>query len=185
VIRGRGFFRIRFLDDIIEWCVTDILFGRRLDEYNNHYRKRSLYRELGYVPRARSKALGTETLCREQRVQLSAQKKLAVQTYCAEREQSRLSAQTTTHGTEDLCRELEKRALGTAATSRRNVTAVTAVCPAVRCAESPLLALGTEHMCRVPAKGSRQRIKKNQIHTFKTFSSSTYTTTKSICSNFT
>jgi hypothetical protein len=39
-----------------------------------HYRKRSLYRELGSVPRARSKALGTETLCREQRVQLSAQK---------------------------------------------------------------------------------------------------------------
>jgi hypothetical protein len=135
----------------------------------HHYRKRSLYRELGSVPRARSKALGTETLCREQRVQLSAQKKPAVQTYCVEREQSRLSAQTTTHCTEDLCRELEKRALATTATSRRNVTAVTAVCPAVRCAESPLLALGTEHLCRVPAKGSRQRIKKNQIHTFNPF----------------
>jgi hypothetical protein len=72
------------------------------------------------VPRARSQALGTETLWREQRVQLSAQKKPAVQTYCAEREQSRLSAQASTHGTEDLCRELQKRALGTAATSRRN-----------------------------------------------------------------
>jgi hypothetical protein len=70
-----------------------------------HYRKRSLYRELGSVPRARSQALGTETLCRELRVQLSAQKQPAVQTYCAEREQSRLSAQTSTHGTEDLCRE--------------------------------------------------------------------------------
>jgi hypothetical protein len=45
-----------------------------------HYQKRSLYRELGSVPRARSQALGTETLCREQRVQLSAQKKPAVQT---------------------------------------------------------------------------------------------------------
>jgi hypothetical protein len=121
------------------------------------------------VSRARSKALGTGTLCREQRVQLSAQKKPAVQTYCAEREQSRLSAQPSTHGTEHLCRELQKRALGIAATSRRNVTAVTAVGPAVRCAESPLLALGTEQLCRVPDKGSRQRIKKNQIHTFKPF----------------
>jgi hypothetical protein len=129
-------------------------------EIERHYRKCSLYRELGSVPRARSKALGTETLCRKQRVQLSAQKQPAVQTYCAEREQSHLSAQTTTHGTEDLYRELEKRALGTAATTRRNVTAVTAVCPAVRCAESPLLTLGTEDLCRVPATGSRQRIKK-------------------------
>jgi hypothetical protein len=134
-----------------------------------HYRKRSLYRELASVPRARSQALGTETLCREQRVQLSAQKKPAVQTYCAEREQSRLSAQASTHDTEYLCRELQRRALGTAATSRRNVTAVMAVCPAVKCAGSPLLALGTEHLCRVPATGSRQRIKKNQIHTFKPF----------------
>jgi hypothetical protein len=125
-----------------------------------HYWKRSLYREHGSVPRARSKALGTGALCREQRVELSAQKKPAVQLYCAEIEQSRLSAQTWTHGTEHLCRELQKRALGTAATSRRNVTAVTAVCPAVRCAESPLLALDTEQLCRVPDKGSRQRIKK-------------------------
>jgi hypothetical protein len=121
------------------------------------------------VPRARSKALGTGTLCGEQRVQLSAQKKPAVHTYYAEWEQSRLSAQTTTHGIEHLCRELQKRALGTAATSRRNVTAITAVCPAVRCAESPLLALGIEQLCRVPDKGSRQRIKKYQIHTFEPF----------------
>jgi hypothetical protein len=149
-----------------------------------YYRKRSLYRELPSVPRARSQALGTETLCREQRVQLSTQKKPAVQTYCAEREQCRLSAQEPTHGTEDLCRELQKRALGTAATSRRNVTAVMAVCPAVKCAKSPLLALGTEHLCRVPATGSRQRIKKSNSH-IQTFSSSTYTPTKSICSNFT
>jgi hypothetical protein len=62
------------------------------------------------VPRARSKALGTGTLCREQKIQLSAQKKLAVQTYCAEREQSGLSAQPPTHGTEELCRELQKLA---------------------------------------------------------------------------
>jgi hypothetical protein len=74
-----------------------------------------------------------------------------------------------TRGTHVLCRELLKRALGTAATSRRNVTAVTAVGPAVRCAESPLLALGTEKLCRVPDTGSRQTIKKNQIHTFKPF----------------
>jgi hypothetical protein len=62
----------------------------------NHYRKRSmkrsLYRELYSVPRARSKALGTGTLCREQQIELSAQKKPAVQTVCAEREQSSLSA---------------------------------------------------------------------------------------------
>jgi hypothetical protein len=37
-----------------------------------HYRKRSLYRELCSVPRARSKALGTGTLCREQKIELSA-----------------------------------------------------------------------------------------------------------------
>jgi hypothetical protein len=96
------------------------------------------------VPRARSKPLGTGTLCREQKIQLSAQKKPAVQTYCAEREQSRLSAQPPTHGTEELCRELQKLALGTAETSRRKVTAATTVDLAVRCAESPLLALDTE-----------------------------------------
>jgi hypothetical protein len=138
-----------------------------------HYRKRGLYRELASVPRARSQALGTETICREQRAQLSAQKKPAVQSSCAEREQCRLSAQAPTHGTENLCRELQKRALGTAATSRRNVTAVMAVCPAVNCAESPILALGTEHLCRVPATSSRQRIKKKSNSHIQTFSSST------------
>jgi hypothetical protein len=163
-------------------CLVIKIMCYVLSKSTSHYRKRSLYRELGSVPRARSKALGTETLCREQRVQLSAQKKPAVQTYCAEREQSRLSAQTTTRGTEDLCRELEKRALGTAATSRRNVTAVTAVCPAVRCAESPLLALGTCAEC-LP-KALAKELKKSNSH-IQTFSSSTYTPTKSICSNFT
>jgi hypothetical protein len=105
-----------------------------------HYRKRSLYRELCSVPRARSKALGTGTLCREQKIELSAQKKPAVQTYCAESEQSRLSAQPTTHGTEELCRELQEWALGTAGTSRRKVTTATSVGPAIRCAESPPMA---------------------------------------------
>jgi hypothetical protein len=113
-----------------------------------HYRKHSLYRELGSVPRARSKALGTGTLCREQRTS---------------------SRHRNSCGTDVLCREGTEPPLGTATNSRRNVTAVMAVCPAVKCAESPLLALGTEHLCRVPATGSRQRIKKNQIHTFKPF----------------
>jgi hypothetical protein len=120
-------------------------------------------------------AASTESsvLCRELDPKLSAQRRCAESKWSSTRHRKNpryrrivprgnrgLSAQTSTHGTEDLCRELQKRALGTDATSRRNVTAVTAVCPAVRCAESPLLALGTEHLCRVPAKGSRQRIKK-------------------------
>jgi hypothetical protein len=173
----------------------------------NHYRKRSLYRELCSVPRARSKALGTGTLCeskrsssrhrknprysrhrdalREQKIELSAQKKPAVQTYFAETEQSSLSAQPATHGTEELCRELQKRALSTAETSRRKVTAVgPAVGPAVRCVESPPMALGTEICAECLTKALGKELK-NQIHTFKPFASSTYTPTKSICSNFT
>jgi hypothetical protein len=149
-----------------------------------HYQKRSLYRELHSVPRARSKALGTGTLCREHQIELSAQKKPAVQTVFAEREQSRLSAQPRTHDTEALWRELPKQALGIAKNSRQNGMTVTAVGPAVKCAQSPPLALGKEFCveCLIKALGKEL---KNQIHTFKPFASSTYTPTKSICSNFT
>jgi hypothetical protein len=126
------------------------------------------------VPRAKPKAHGTGTLCREHQIELSAQKKPVVQTVCAEREQSRLSAQPRTHSTEALWRELQKKALGIAETSQHNETAVTAIGPTVKCAESP--PFGSR--CRVLFQSSRQRIKKNQIHTSKPFASSTYTPTK-------
>jgi hypothetical protein len=102
-----------------------------------------------------------------------------------------------TRGTDVLCREGTEPPLGTGVDSRHRGsvsraaeagprhsrhltaqrTAVMAVCPAVKCAESPLLALGTEHLCRVPATGSRQRIKKKSNSHIQTFSSSTYTPT--------
>jgi hypothetical protein len=116
----------------------------------------------------------SSTLCREPDPKLSAQgrfaeskrsssrhrKKPTVQTYCAEREQRHLSAQPLTHGTEELCRELQKRALGTAQTSRRKVTAATAVGPAVRCAESPPMALGTEICAECLTKALGKEFKK-------------------------
>jgi hypothetical protein len=101
-------------------------------------------------------------LCREQKIELSAQKKPAVQTYCADREQSRLSAQPPTQ----LCRELQKWA------QRRKVTAATAVGPAVgptvRCAESPPMALGTEICaeCLTKALGKELKKSNSRIQTF-------------------
>jgi hypothetical protein len=54
------------------WCMV---LRSAIDHLWAHYRKRSLYRELHSVPRARFKALGTGTLCREQKIELSARKK--------------------------------------------------------------------------------------------------------------
>jgi hypothetical protein len=138
----------------------------------------------------------SSTLCRELDPKISAQGRFAESnrsssrhrknpTVCAEREQSSLSAQPTTHGTEELWRELQKQALGTSETSWHNGTALTAVGPAVKCAESPPLALGTKFCAECLIKALGKELKENQIHTFKPFYSSTYTPTKSICFNFT
>jgi hypothetical protein len=148
-----------------------------------HYRKCSICRELKYVSRAKTKAHSTGPLCREHQIELSAQKKPAVQRVCAEREHGRLSAQPRTHGTEALWREWQKQALGTAETPRHNGMAVTAVGPAVKCAESPTFGSRQRILCRVLFQNSRKRIKKIQIHTSNLLLHQP-TPLQSICSNF-
>jgi hypothetical protein len=136
------------------------------------------------VPRAKPKAHGTGTLCREHQIELSAQKKPAVETVSAEREQSRLSTQPRTHDTEALWRELQKQALGTAWTSRHNGTAVTAVGPAVKCAESPPLALVKEFCAECFFKALGKELKKMKF-THSNLLLHQPTPLQSICSNFT